>query len=130
MSEKGIGPHCSLYRGVPAKAGRDWMLRGSQRRLITPGNNKKFYLAGALDVRTGALITTGAAKKNAALSCDLLRVIAKTHSRARRVHITMDNYRIHSARLTQQTLVALRGRIELHFLPPYCPDANRIERVW
>jgi transposase len=20
--------------------------------------------------------------------------------------------------------------IVLHFLPPYCPDANRIERVW
>jgi transposase len=24
----------------------------------------------------------------------------------------------------------LRGRIELHFLPPYSPDHNRIERVW
>jgi transposase len=32
--------------------------------------------------------------------------------------------------LTRDTLVALRGRIVLHFLPPYCPDANRIERVW
>ena len=27
-------------------------------------------------------------------------------------------------------LAALDGRIVLHFLPPYCPDANRIERVW
>ena len=27
-------------------------------------------------------------------------------------------------------LAALGGRIVLHFLPPYCPDANRIERVW
>lgn len=112
------------------KAGRDWMLRGHQRRLVTPGKNEKFYLAGALDVRTGALITTGAAKKNTSLFCDLLRLIAKTYSRARRIHIILDNYRIHSARLTQQTLVRLRGRIVLHFLPPYCPDANRIERVW
>ena len=24
----------------------------------------------------------------------------------------------------------LHGRIELHFLPPYCPDANRIEWGW
>jgi DDE superfamily endonuclease len=22
------------------------------------------------------------------------------------------------------------GRVVLHFLPPYCPQANRIERVW
>ena len=31
------------------KIGRDWMLRGQQRRVVTPGKNKKFYLAGALD---------------------------------------------------------------------------------
>ena len=24
----------------------------------------------------------------------------------------------------------LAGKVELHFLPPYCPDHNRIERVW
>ncbi len=40
------------------KIGRDWMLRGQQRRIATPGKNKKFYLAGALDVRTGRLHTT------------------------------------------------------------------------
>jgi hypothetical protein len=29
------------------KIGRDWMLRGHQRRIVTPGKNQKFYLAGA-----------------------------------------------------------------------------------
>jgi transposase len=24
----------------------------------------------------------------------------------------------------------LAGKIKLHFLPPYCPDHNKIERVW
>jgi transposase len=112
------------------KVGRDWMLRGHQRRVVTPGKNEKFYIAGALDVRTGSLVTTGAARKNAALFCDLLRLLAKTYARARRIHFILDNYGIHTATLTQQTLVALRGRVVLHFLPPYCPDANRIERVW
>jgi transposase len=112
------------------KVGRDWMLRGQQRRLITPGNNEKFYLAGALDVRTGALITTGAKRKDASLFCDLLRLLAKTYPRARRIHLILDNYAIHSAAVTKQTLAELRGRLVLHFLPPYCPDANRIERVW
>jgi hypothetical protein len=35
------------------------MLRGEQRRIVTPGKNEKFYLAGALEVRTGVLHTTG-----------------------------------------------------------------------
>ena len=112
------------------KIGRDWMLRGHQRRIVTPGKNKKFYLAGALDVRTGRLHTTGAEQKNAALFCKLLWLLASRYRRARHVHLVVDNYGIHSANLTRDTLAALGGRIVLHFLPPYCPDANRIERVW
>ena len=34
------------------------------------------------------------------------------------------------AHVAASTLDPLGGRIVLHFLPPYCPDANRIERVW
>jgi transposase len=113
------------------KIGRDWMLPGQQRRVVTPGKNEKFYLAGALDVRTGALHTTGLARKGAALFCELLRDLAKHYGpKVKRIHLILDNYGIHSARETQRTLEELGGRIELHFLPPYCPDSNRIERVW
>ena len=112
------------------KLGRDWMLRGHQRRVVTPGKNRKFYLAGALDVRTGRLHTTGGERKDAALFCHLLWLLASRYRRARRVHLVVDNYGIHSAALTKKTLADLGDRIVLHFLPPYCPDANRIERVW
>ena len=74
------------------KIGRDWMLPGQQRRIVTPGKNQKFYLAGALDVGSG-------------------------------------NYGIHSARTTKRRLAALGGRIVLHFLPPYCPDAHGIDHA-
>ncbi len=112
------------------RIGRDWMLRGQQRRIATPGKNRKFYLAGALDVRTGELLTTGAERKTAPLFCQLLAQLAARYTGARRIHVIVDNYGIHSATITQQQLAALNGRIVLHFLPPYCPDANRIERVW
>ncbi len=112
------------------RIGRDWMLRGQQRRVLTPGKNEKFYLAGALDVRTGVLHTTGAAKKSAALFCELLRLLAARYRRARAIHLIVDNYGVHSAHATQRVLRELGGPIVLHFLPPYCPDANRIERVW
>jgi len=113
------------------KIGRDWMLPGHQRRIVTPGKNEKFYIAGALDVRTGKVHTTGAARKNADLFCELLWLLASSYGRhVRRIHLVVDNYGIHSARKTKRALEALGGRIVLHFLPPYCPDANRIERVW
>ena len=108
----------------------DRHLRGQQRRVLTPGQNRKFYLAGALNVGTGELLTTGGERKSVSLFCELLTAIANRYPRARRIHLILDNYVIHSATITQQHLAALNGRIVLHFLPPYCPDANRIERVW
>ena len=33
------------------KIGADWQLRGQQKRVVTPGQNEKYYLAGALHSR-------------------------------------------------------------------------------
>ncbi|NQU75448.1 MAG: transposase [Planctomycetes bacterium] len=42
----------------------------------------------------------------------------------------LDNYRIHTNRLVQMAMQTLSGRIVLHFLPPYCQNENKIERLW
>ena len=112
------------------KVGRDWMLPGQQRRLVTPGKNEKFYIAGGLDVLTGKLITTGLPKKNSELFIAFLSVLDRHYSRARRIHLVLDNYTIHSSKRSNAALETYGDRFVLHFLPPYCPDANRIERVW
>ena len=112
------------------KIGRDWMLRGHQRRVVTPGKNEKFYIAGALDVLTGRVHAVGNFRKSSRLFCELLVALAKRYRTAERIHLVLDNYSIHKSRMVERVLRDLSGRIELHFLPPYCPDHNRIERVW
>lgn len=42
----------------------------------------------------------------------------------------LDNYRIHTSQISQLALAGFGGRIVLHFLPPYCPNENKIERLW
>ena len=49
------------------KIGQDWMLRGQQKEVATPGKNQKRYLAGAQDARTGELIYVAGDHKNAML---------------------------------------------------------------
>jgi transposase len=112
------------------KIGRDWMLKGTQRWILTPGKNEKYYLAGALDVRTGKIITAGHPNKNVDLFIALLWKLVGSYPWTKRIHLVLDNYCIHKALRTQSALDKLRGRVVLHFLPPYCPQANRIERVW
>ncbi len=47
-----------------------------------------------------------------------------------RIRLILDNYRIHSSRIVQAALSHRLKKISLHFLPPYCPNENKIERVW
>lgn len=113
------------------RIGRDWMLPGDQKRVMTPGQNQKHYLAGALHTRTGQVFWVGNGKKNSYLFLQLLRRLLDAFPRARKLHVVLDNYGIHSSRLVQWTLAEeFHGRIVLHFLPPYSPDHNRIERLW
>lgn len=112
------------------KIGLDWMGLGQQKEVMTPGQNEKRYLAGALDVRTGQLHWVETEKKDAWLFMDLLKTLTKVYARFRVIHVILDNYKIHSSHVIGIALAHFARRVRLHFLPPYCPDYNRIERVW
>lgn len=113
------------------KIGPDYMLPGTQKTVMTPGKNQKRYLAGALDAKTGQLSWVEGERKTSLLFIGLLwHLLRDVYPHAKRVHVILDNYRIHDSQQVQLVLAYMRDRIQLHFLPPYCPDYNRIERVW
>lgn len=113
------------------KIGPDWMVRGQQKQVVTPGQNQKRYLAGARDARTGELIWVDGEKKNSLLFIRLLWELVQRHPEAKIIHVILDNYCIHKTQQVEVSLATEQGqRLRLHFLPPYCPDHNRIERTW
>lgn len=113
------------------KIGQDWMVPGQQKRVQTPGQNEKRYLAGALEVRSRKLIWVEGKRKTSYLFLDLLDKLLREYPEAKRLHLILDNYRIHSSDIVHAALSGyLKGKIELVFLPPYCPDDNKIERTW
>ena len=112
------------------KIGLDWMGYGQQKEVETPGQNEKRYLAGALDARTGRLLWVEGAQKNAWLFVRLLAQLYHAYPKAQVIHVILDNYRIHTGLQAVWALGQAGGRIQLHFLPPYSPEGNKIERVW
>src|SRR5262249_36728337 len=80
------------------KVGRDWCLPGQRRVVVTPGNNQKKYLAGALNYRTGQLTWVEGTSKASALFIKLLWRLAGEYRRARRIHLIVDNASIHSSK--------------------------------
>jgi transposase len=113
------------------KSGYQWMKKGTQVEVLTPGQNEKRYLAGAWDLRTGQVHHRVWARKTNGLFRDLLAAVESAYPACRydRISVVVDNYKIHKARAVERWLAA-QHRIELVFLPTYCPKANPIERLF
>ena len=112
------------------RIGPDWMLPGRQRLVMTPGQNEKRYLAGAYEPRQQRLVYVEGDRKASWLFLNLLRALLETYEDARMIHVILDNYIIHKSNVTLAWMAEHGRRIRLHFLPPYCPNENRIERLW
>jgi putative transposase len=113
------------------KVGCAWMPKGTQLAVMTPGQNQKHYLAGALEVSTGRLHHCLGPRKTNGLFRALLQTLEDAYPAAQyqRVYVVVDNYKIHKAKAVEEWL-ANHPRLTLLFLPTYCPRANPIERAY
>ena len=48
----------------------------------------------------------------------------------RKVRLVCDNGSFHHTKAVRAWLDANRDKIEIYWLPPYCPSLNLIERLW
>lgn len=112
------------------KIGPDWMNRGTQKQVPTPGQNVKRYLCGTYDATRRRLEYVVGPRKNGSLFIDMLQKLLKVYAGYEVIHVVLDNYRIHSSKQAQAWLAEHGRPLRLHFLPPYCPQENRIERQW
>ncbi len=111
------------------KLGADWMLRGQQKKVATPGQNRKHYLAGALHAGTGNVTYVASDSKDTDLFLSLLQTLKRTYRRARSITLILDNYIIHKSKKAQRWL-AKNPKFIVLYQPVYSPWVNQIERLW
>jgi Homeodomain-like domain len=88
------------------KVGCAWMPRGTELAIMTPGQNQKHYLAGALDLATGTLLHCLGVRKTNALCRDLLQVLEAScpAEQYTQLYVVVDNYRIRKVKAVEQWL--------------------------
>ena len=69
------------------RIGPDWMLPGTQREVVTPGQNEKRHLAGAYDPAHQRLVYVTGDRKASWLFLNLLRALLDAFRWARRIHL-------------------------------------------
>jgi transposase len=107
---------------------RMWSPRGQQPRVLSPSVRDKVGFFGALDLKTGRLLTREAPTFNAETFGDFVRYLLQSiHGK---IYLILDNARWHKAEALKELFCTNRGRIVRIFLPPYSPELNPVERVW
>jgi transposase len=86
------------------KVGAAWMPKGSQEEVMTPGQNEKHSLAGALNLATGKILHGLGPRKNNALFRDLLTLLDRTDPErwVRRISVVVDNDKMDKAKAVGQ----------------------------
>jgi len=113
------------------KVGYQWLPKGAQVEVMTPGTNAKRYLAGALDLTTGTTQHCVWYRKTTGLFVDLLATLDRAYPAPvfSCLSVVVDNSKIHYAGEVEKWLAA-HPRFVLLYLPTSCPKANPIERAF
>lgn len=107
-----------------------WFLAETKPALRAQTGRQRINVHGALELATGKLIFREDERVNANNFQKLLMQIEAAYPDAPKIHLILDNARYHRANMLQEWLKDPNRRVILHFLPPYCPHFNSIERLW
>ena len=106
-----------------------WHPVGRQPEVMTPGQNQKRGIFGAVDLRTGAFHYLLSTKKRSVEFVSFLGSLVATYP-GKVLYVMVDNASIHTSKMTVKW-VAEHPDVRLIYLPTYAGhEYNPIEKVW
>src|SRR5487761_31501 len=113
-----------------ARAVGCWGPRDTKIAIDQTSGRERLNIHGAIDLETGNTRMIDVLTVDALSTIALLLSIETVSPAKRLIHVFLGNARYHPARVVQEWLERPGRRIRLHFVPPYCPPLNPIERLW
>jgi transposase len=105
-----------------------WIQKGVRKEVPANSGRSRINLSGVLDVIDHKVLIQQDKTLNAEATISFFRKIEDAYPRKKRVHIFCDNAGYYRNKTVTEYLQT--SRIKLHFLPPYSPNLNPIERLW
>ncbi len=105
-----------------------WAPKGQQPRVLSASTRQKVGFFGAVNLKTGVLLTKDAPTFNGETFGDFLGYLLQATQG--KVYLILDNAKWHKARVLKDFFIQNQDRLVRIFLPPYSPELNPAERVW
>lgn len=111
-----------------AKLAYGWIKKGERKEIPTNTGRQRLNLSGAIDILSKRVLIREDITLNATSTIEFLKRIEEAYPNAENVHVFCDNARYY--RNKSVTAYLKSSKIKMHFLPPYSPNLNPIERLW
>lgn len=105
-----------------------WIKKGVRKEIPANCGRSRLNLSGAIDVIDYKILVQEDKMLNATATIGFLRRIEENYPQKTKIHLFCDNARYYRNKNVTKHLKS--SKIQLHFLPPYSPNLNPIERLW
>ena len=105
-----------------------WIKKGQEVEIKANCGRQRLNINGAVDIETMTVVHRFDDTINADSTLALFKQMEKKHPSSEVLNIIADNARYYRSKLVKEFLQT--SRIQIHFLPPYSPNLNLIERLW
>lgn len=119
----------SVHPAQATKLTYGWIRKGQTKHVGTTASRTRLNIIGAIQL--GAIaqaITAQYETINAESIMDFMLKIRTQYDAQKTIHLILDKAGYHRSFLVAEQ--ASKLNIKLHFLPPYSPNLNPIERLW
>jgi transposase len=106
------------------------MRRGQRKAIPAPGSPRYQHVFGALNWRTQQVNWITAQRKNTDSFIVFLEHLLTVCYPTQRLVLVMDNASYHKSYAALAALSLFQDRLQVIWLPKYCPYLNPIERFW
>lgn len=105
-----------------------WIFKGIRKEIPMTGRQYRLNFIGGICLEGHRIVYENTEKVNAESIKAFLKKLRNKHSGGEKIHLIWDNAGYHRSEEVKNYAKILS--IELHFLPPYSPNLNPIERLW
>jgi transposase len=106
-----------------------WIKKGQEKTIATNSGRPRVNINGVVDIDSLQMTVDFSKSINGASTIRLFAKIDQLYPLTKKIHIVLDNARYDHSHEVRDWL-ARHKRIKYHYLPPYSPNLNLIERVW
>lgn len=105
-----------------------WIQKGVRKEIPSNSGRSRINLSGVINVIDHKVLVQEDKMLNAEATISFFKKIEEAYPKKNGIHVFCDNARYYRNKAVTEYLKT--SKIRLHFLPPYSPNLNPIERLW